>query len=97
MIPGVRRRVLDRGSPFTEPRPVYHEEVSIEALLIPAIAPSAAAELFVAAVLGWIGFNIHRTVRDPRTPPAAGVLLDLSLGLVTALVFLFSASLEVFF
>ncbi len=81
---------------------MYHEEVSIEALLIPAIAPSAAAaaaELFVAAVLGWIGLNIHKTVRDPRTPPAAGVLLDLSLGLVTvtALVFLFSASLEVFF
>lgn len=78
---------------------MYHKEVSIEALLIPAIAPSAAAELFVAAVLGWIGLSIHKTVRDPRTPPAAGVLLDLSLGLVTvtALVFLFSASLKVFF
>jgi hypothetical protein len=43
--------------------------------------------------------NIHKTVRDPKTPPAAGVLLDLSLGLVavTALVFLFSASLKIFF
>lgn len=83
----------------SRPRSVYHKEVSIEALLIPAIAPSAAAELFVAAVLGWIGLSIHKTVRDPRTPPAAGVLLDLSLGLVTvtALVFLFSASLKVFF
>lgn len=70
----------------------------MEALLIPAIPP-AVAELFVAAVLGWIGLNLHKTVRDPTTPPAAGVLLDLSLGLVavTALVFLFSASLKVFF
>lgn len=74
----------------------------MDALLIPAIlasVPSAAAELFVAAVLGWIGLNIHKTVRDPKTPPATGVLLDLGLGLVTvtALVFLFSASLKVFF
>jgi hypothetical protein len=81
-----------------EPRAVYHKEVNVEALLIPAI-PSAAAEFFVAAILGWIGLNIHKTVRDPKTPPAAAVLLDLSLGLVTvtALVFLFSASLKVFF
>jgi hypothetical protein len=73
--------------------------VSMEALFIPAIVPSAGAELFVAAVLGWIGLNIHKTVRDPKTPPAAGVLLDLGLGLVavTALVFLFSASLKIFF
>jgi hypothetical protein len=71
----------------------------MEALLIPAIPPPAVAELFVAAVLGWISLNLHKTVRDPKTPPAAGVLLDLSLGLVavTALVFLFSASLKVFF
>jgi hypothetical protein len=71
----------------------------MEALLIPAIPPPAVAELFVAAVLGWIGLNLHKTVCDPKTPPAAGVLLDLSLGLVavTALVFLFSASLKVFF
>jgi hypothetical protein len=89
-------RILDPRR--SRPRSVY-QEVSIEALLIPAIAPSAATELFVAAVLGWIGLNIHKTVRDPRTPPAAGVLLDLGLGLVTvtALVFLFSASLKVFF
>jgi hypothetical protein len=48
--------------------------------------------------LGWIGLNIYRTSRDPKTPPADGVLLDLSLGLVTviALVFLVSASLKVF-
>jgi hypothetical protein len=73
--------------------------MSMDALLVPAIAPSAAAEFFVAAVLVWIGLNIRKTVRDPRTPPAAGVLLDLGLGLVvvTALVFLFSASLKVFF
>jgi hypothetical protein len=76
--------------------------VYAQALLIPAIlatAPSAAAELFVAAVL-WMFRPIQpKTVRGPKTPPAAGVLLDLGLGLVpvTALVFLFSASLKVFF
>ena len=66
----------------------------MKALLVPA-----AAELFVAAVLGWLGLNIYRTSRDPKTPPADGMLLDLSLGLVTliALVFLVSAFLEVFF
>jgi hypothetical protein len=71
----------------------------MDALLIPAITPSAVGEFCIAAVLGWIGLNIHRTVRDPRTPPAAGVLLDLGLGLVTvtALVFLFSATIKVFF
>jgi hypothetical protein len=50
-------------SPRCEPPPVYHKEVSMKALLIPAIVPSAPAELFVAAVLGWIGLNIHKTVR----------------------------------
>jgi hypothetical protein len=66
----------------------------MKAILIPA-----ATELFAAAVLGWIGLNIHKTSRDPKTPPADGVLLDLSLGLVTvtALVLLVSASLKVFF
>ena len=63
-----------------------------EALLIPTIpatVPSAAAELFVATVLSWIGLSIHKTSRDPKTPPAFSVLLDLGLGLVavTALVF----------
>ncbi len=66
-----------------------------ETLLIPAIP--AAAELFVAAVLGWIGLEVHRTSRDPKTPPADGVLLDLGLVAVTALVFFFSASHKVFF
>ena len=67
------------------------------ALLVPGIP--AAAELFVAVILSWIGLNIHRTARDPKTPPAESVLLDLSLGLVavTALVFWFSASLALFF
>jgi hypothetical protein len=71
----------------------------MEALLVPAVGPSAAAELFVAAVLGWIGFNIYRTSRDPKTPPAEGVLLDLGLGLVavTAAMFLLSASLRILF
>jgi hypothetical protein len=66
----------------------------MKALLVPA-----AAELFVAGVLGWIALNIYRTSHDPKTPPADGVLLVLSLGLVTviALVFLVSASLKVFF
>jgi hypothetical protein len=52
------------------------EEVGIEALLIPAMVPSAAAEFFVAAVLGWIGLHIHRSVLDPKTPPLVGVLPD---------------------
>ena len=39
--------------------------------------------------------NIHRTARDPKTPPAESVLLGL--GLVTALVFWFSASLKLLF
>jgi hypothetical protein len=69
----------------------------MEGILVPSIP--AAAELFVAAILSWIGFNIHRTAHDPRTPPAESVLLDLSLGLVavTALVFWSSASLALFF
>jgi hypothetical protein len=48
--------------------------------------------------LGWIGLNIYSTSRDPKIPPADGMLLDLSLGLVTvlALVFLVSVSLKVF-
>jgi len=74
----------------------------MEALLIPAIpavVPPAAAELLVAAVLSWICLNLHRASRNPKTPPAHRVLLDLSLGLVTvtALVFFFSASLRFFF
>jgi hypothetical protein len=78
------------GNPIMEAAPI---------LAIPAAVPLAAAELFVAAVLGWIGLNLHKTAGDPKAPPIAGVLLDLSLGLVavTALVFFFSASLKVFF
>ncbi len=66
---------------------------------IPAAVPPADAELFVAAVLSWIGLNIYKTSRDPNTSPANSMLLDLSLGLVavTALVFFFSATLKVFF
>jgi len=58
-----------------------------------------AAELFVAAVLTWISLNIRRTARDPKTPPAGSVLLDLGLVLVTvtALVFWFSAALDLLF
>jgi hypothetical protein len=41
----------------------------MEALSVSDI-PAAIAELFVAAVLSWICFSIHKTLRDPRTPPA---------------------------
>ncbi len=63
------------------------------------VAIPVAAELFVAAVLTWISLNIRRIARDPKTPPAESVLLDLGLGLVTvtALVFWFSASLKLLF
>ena len=66
---------------------------------IMVVGMPVAAELFVAAVLSWICLNIHRTARDPKTPPAESVLLDLGLGLVTvtALVFWFSASLKLLF
>ena len=55
--------------------------------------------MFVAAVLTWISLNIRRTARDPKTPPAGSVLLDLGLVLVTvtALVFWFSAALDLLF
>jgi hypothetical protein len=69
----------------------------IEALPVPTI--SATAELFVAAVLSWIGLTINKASCDPKTPPAHRVLLDLSLGLVAvmALVFYLSAFLKIFF
>jgi hypothetical protein len=41
------------------------KEVGMEALLIPAMVPSAA-EFFVSAVLGWIGLHIHRSVSRRR-------------------------------
>jgi hypothetical protein len=72
----------------------------IQGLSVSAVVLSpVAAELFVAAVLSWMGFYIHKTLRNPETPPAEGVLLDLSLGLVavTAAVFWLSASLKILF
>ena len=71
----------------------------MEALLVAAVPPPAAAELIVAAVLSWICFTIHRSLRDPRTPPAEGVMLELGLGLVavTAAVFWLFASLRIRF
>jgi hypothetical protein len=68
----------------------------IEAL---SVSATPASELLVAAVLSWICLNIHRTSRDPKTPPAEGVMLDLGLGLlaVTAAVLLLSASLKILF
>ena len=61
--------------------------------------PAAVAELFIAALLSWICFSIHKTLRDPRTPPAEGVMLDLGLGLVavTAAVFWLVGSLSIYF
>jgi hypothetical protein len=55
----------------------------MEALSVSDIPVAAIAELFVAAVLSWICFSIHKTLRDPRTPPAEGVMLDPGLGLLT--------------
>jgi hypothetical protein len=42
----------------------------MEALSVSDIPVAAIVELFVAAVLSWICFSIHKTLRDPRTPPA---------------------------
>ena len=63
------------------------------------IPAAAVAELFVAALLSWICFSIHKTLRDPRTPPAEGVMSDLGLGLVavTAAVFWLVGSLSIYF
>ena len=71
----------------------------IEIPAIPAVPPVATAELLAAATLSWIGFNIHRTLRDPRTSPAEGVMLDLGLGLITvaAAVLWLSASAMILF
>jgi hypothetical protein len=55
---------------------VPRKEVGMKALLIPAMVPSAAAEFFVSAVLGWIALHNHRSVRDAKTPPLVGVLPD---------------------
>lgn len=67
--------------------------------VITNVPPLAAAELLVAATLSWIGLNIHRKLRDPNTPPAEGVMLDLSLGFVavTAAVLWLSASSMILF
>jgi hypothetical protein len=69
--------------------------------LIPNISAAvvAVAQLFVAAVLSWIGLTIYRVSRNPKTPPSDAVILDLGLGLVTvtAAVLWFSASLKFLF
>ena len=56
------------------------EYLVIQTLLLLRV-PAVVAELFVAAVSSWIGLNIHKTLRDPKTPPAESVLLDVRLGL----------------
>ncbi len=67
-------------------------------LNIPA-AVLSVAQLFVAAVLSWIGLNMYKVSRNPKTPPSDGVILDLGLGLVavTAAVLWFSVSLRFLF
>ena len=71
------------------------------ASLMPNISAAVltVAQLLVAAVLSWIGLNIYRVSRNPKTPPSDGVILDLGLGLVTvtAAVLWFSASLKFLF
>ncbi len=71
----------------------------MEVLSVPNVSPPAVAELVVAAMLSWICLNIRRTLRDPRTPPAQGVMLDLGLALaaVTAAVFWMAGSPSIFF
>ncbi len=71
----------------------------MEAFLVAAVSLLVAAEIFVATTFSWICFNIHKTLRDPKTPRAEGVLLDLRLGLVavTAVVFWLSASVRILF
>ena len=71
----------------------------MEILAVPNVPPLAAAELLVAATLSWIGLNIHGKVRDPKTPPAEGVMLDPGLGLVTvtAAMFWVVGSLSIYF
>lgn len=69
----------------------------MELLAVPNVPPLAAAELLVAATLSWIGLNIYRKVRDPMTPPAEGVMLDLGFVAVTVAVLLLSASTMILF
>jgi hypothetical protein len=71
----------------------------METLLVAAVSPLAAAEILDASVLSWICSNIHNTLRDPKTPPAEGVMLDLGLGFVavTVAVLLLSASAMILF
>jgi MFS family permease len=102
-----RRRgtLLRRPSPDrTMHRAIYNREVMdhmMYAFGVPGIpaAVLTAVQLFVAAVLSWIGLAIYRVSRNPKTPPSDGVILDLGLGLVTvtAAVLWFSASLKVLF
>lgn len=69
----------------------------MELLAVPNVPPLAAAELLVAATLSWIGLNIYRKVRDPMTPPAEGVMLDIGFVAVTVAVLLLSASTIILF
>ena len=69
----------------------------MELLAVPNVPPLAAAELLVAATLSWIGLNIYTKVRDPMTPPAEGVMLDIGFVAVTVAVLLLSASTIILF
>ena len=48
--------------------------------------PGVLAQVFVIAVLVWIGHALHKASRDPKTPRGDAVLLDLGFGLGTVLI-----------
>jgi hypothetical protein len=70
----------------------------MDAFLVPNIpaAVVTAAELLVAAVLSWIGLTIYKVARNPSTTPEDGVILDLGLVTVAAVLW-FSVSLTFLF
>ena len=69
------------------------------AFLVPNISAAllTTVQMFVAAVLSWIGLTIYKVSRNPKTPPSDGVILDLGLVTVTAAVLWFSVSLKFLF
>jgi hypothetical protein len=45
------------------------------------------AQLLAAVVLTWIGYELYKASRDPRTHRGDAVLLELGLGLDAVMVF----------
>ncbi|MDP9455614.1 MAG: hypothetical protein CYG60_07405 [Actinobacteria bacterium] len=60
------------------------------------VDPGMLAQVFVVAVLAWIGHALLKASRDPKTPRGDAVLLDLGLGLgaVAILVLALVASMK---